>query len=89
MCACSCEQFASARAWIDEAATVDSMNGADRGFAVVQIDSFQRDERQRVSVREIVWTEQEAEQEVRRLNAVNADKDWWYFWQPTIVRRRS
>jgi hypothetical protein len=64
------------------------VKGADRAFAVVQIDPFQTGDRQRVSVKEIVWTEKDADQEVRRLNAVNADKDWWYFWQPTIVRPR-
>lgn len=65
------------------------MKGADRAFAIVQIDAFQTEDRQRVSVKEIVWTEKDADQEVRRLTAVHADKDWWYFWQPTIVRRRS
>lgn len=68
---------------------MEAVKGADRGFAVVQIDPFQPGDRQRVSVQEIVWTEKDADQEVRRLSAVNADKDRWYFWQPTIVRRRS
>jgi len=56
-------------------------------FAIVRIEdtpamqkvSFQ----DQVTVRQIVWTEQEARSEVQRLNKLNAKKGCTYFWQMT------
>lgn len=47
------------------------------------------DEQERVTVKEIVWTQQEAEREVERLNALNAEKDCVYAWQHTRVKART
>jgi hypothetical protein len=62
---------------------------ADQAFAIVRIDPFISDETSRTTVKMVVWTEEEAEREVERLNAVNAGKDCLYYWQPTRVKRRS
>ena len=43
----------------------------------------------RVTVKEIWWTVDEAEAEVDRLNALADDEESLYFWQHTRVRRRS
>lgn len=40
-----------------------------------------------LTVKEIVWTIEEAEEEVRRLNELNAGKGCVYFWQGTRVCR--
>ena len=55
-------------------------------YAVVRIDRFQPEEvalENRVSVKEVVWSEEEARAEVDRLNGLNSDKDVHYFWQAT------
>lgn len=40
------------------------MNEAEQAFAVVRIDRFQPDEELRTTVKEVVWSLEEAEQEV-------------------------
>jgi hypothetical protein len=62
---------------------------AEQAFAVVRTDHFQAADENRVTVKEIVWSLEEAEQEVARLNALNPDKDCSYSWQATRVKRRS
>ncbi|HWL35056.1 MAG TPA: hypothetical protein VNQ77_02575 [Frankiaceae bacterium] len=60
-------------------------------FAVIRLDAFQAPEsRSRVTVKEIVRTQAEAEAEVERLNRLNGDKDVEYSWQATrLVDRDS
>jgi hypothetical protein len=43
----------------------------------------------RLTVRRIVWDEEVAESEVRRLSELNADKKCSYLWQFTRVDRSS
>jgi len=55
-------------------------------FAIVRVDEFQSVEvpwNNRITVKEIVPTEQEARLEVGRLNGLNATKGAIYFWQET------
>jgi hypothetical protein len=55
-------------------------------YAVVRVDIFQDETvawSNRITVKSIEWTEQMAEQEVRRLNGLNAEKQCLYFWQVT------
>jgi hypothetical protein len=55
-------------------------------FAVVRLDNFLSDvapPANAVTVKEVVLTQQEAENEVQRLNAVNSGKNCLYFWQMT------
>jgi hypothetical protein len=62
---------------------------ARQAYAIVRIDLFQSDEaewRNKVTVKEIVWSQEVAEAETRRLNELNEDKGCLYFWQTTRVR---
>jgi len=55
-------------------------------FAVVRIDQFLTDvspPENTITVKEIVLTQEEAEEEVQRLNKLNCDKNCLYFWQKT------
>lgn len=55
-------------------------------FAIVRVDNFQSADvswSNRITVKEIVATEQEARDEVERLNGLNAKKGGIYFWQLT------
>jgi hypothetical protein len=67
----------------------------DEAYAVVRVDLFQMREKLPddpnvyVTVKEIVWTLEEAESEVERLDQLKADKDCRYAWQYVRVRRRS
>jgi hypothetical protein len=57
-------------------------------FAVVRVDEYLPPKTaitDRISVKEIVSTLDEAEREVARLNELNADKGCLYFWQHTSV----
>lgn len=70
----------------------EKVRDADQAFAVLRFDRFlpdDADEQERVTVKEIVWTQQEAEREVERLNALNAEKDCVYAWQHTRVKART
>ncbi|PRQ02178.1 hypothetical protein ENSA5_26370 [Enhygromyxa salina] len=65
-------------------------NEHERAFAIVRLDDFQGQEvdlRNRVTVKRIVWSEEEAEREVERLNELHDDVR--YFWQATRVDRRA
>jgi hypothetical protein len=59
----------------------------DTGFAIVRIDRDQKADEHRYTVKRVVWSEELAESEVERLNAVNADKNCLYLWQYTRVDR--
>ena len=55
-------------------------------FAVIRVDKFLADVSppvNTITVKEVVLTQEEAESEVRRLSAINSDKDCLYFWQMT------
>jgi hypothetical protein len=55
-------------------------------FAVVRVDEFHTPDvpwNIRVTVKEIVMSEQEARLEVQRLNDLKKDKRCIYFWQVT------
>lgn len=65
------------------------MRNADAAFAVVRLDEGPGDDTGRITVKEIFWTLEHAEQEVARLNELNADKGCRYFWTPTRVVRRD
>jgi hypothetical protein len=64
-------------------------------YAVVRVDRFRLrdslpdDPQVYVTVKEVLWTSDEAEAEVERLNRVNADKDCCYWWESVRVRRRD
>jgi hypothetical protein len=50
-------------------------------YAIVGVDLDVKDDEARYTVRRIVWSEELAETEVRRLEELNADKRCRYFWQ--------
>jgi nucleoside diphosphate kinase len=55
-------------------------------YAIVRVDIFQGetvDWINRIKVTRVVWDEEQAAAEVRRLNGLNADKGALYFWQTT------
>ncbi len=54
-------------------------------FAIVRVDEFQSNApwNNRITVKEIVTTEEEARHEVERLNGLNQEKGCVYFWQVT------
>ena len=55
-------------------------------FAVIRLDKFLVGSgplSSAITVKEVVLTKEEAEAEVRRLSAVNREKDCQYFWQIT------
>jgi hypothetical protein len=59
--------------------------GQQQVYAVVRVDHYAEEDEHRVTVKEIVSSLElaEAEAEVERFNALNADKDCHYFWQTT------
>jgi hypothetical protein len=65
------------------------MRNADPAFAVLRVDPDIRRDEDRVTVKEVVWSINDAQNEVDRLNHVNADKGCLYFWTPTRVVRRE
>ncbi len=65
------------------------MKDVEPAYAIVRVDHDSPTDEERFTVRRIVWDEQLAESEVRRLSEVNADKGCAYFWQYTRVDRRS
>jgi hypothetical protein len=48
----------------------------DEGYSAVALEN-------RITVKEIVWSLEEAEAEVARLNELNGSKGCRYFWQTT------
>ena len=55
-------------------------------FAIVRVDEFLSSDSpwcNRVTVKEIVKTQEEAQREVERLNEINQGKGCTYFWQVT------
>jgi len=62
---------------------------ADPGYAIMRVDLGPDEPDSRVSVLRVVWSEEVADAETRRLNDLNADKGCRYFWQYTRVDRRE
>ena len=62
---------------------------AENVYAVLRLD-FPTGERPdgliNVTVKEIVWTVEDAQKEVDRLNQLNAEKSCRYFWQTTRLK---
>ena len=53
-------------------------------YAVVRIDNYLTAELENnITIKEIVWSLEEAEAEVARLHELNASKGCRYFWQST------
>jgi hypothetical protein len=55
-------------------------------YAIVRLDQFlpeDSDLESRVAVKKIVWTVEEAQAEVDRLNKLNGPKGARYFWRTT------
>ena len=55
-------------------------------FAVLRVDEFHDDDtpiENKVTVKQVVSSQEIAEREVERLTRVNADKRCRYFWQAT------
>ncbi|HEY3551924.1 MAG TPA: hypothetical protein VGK69_12810 [Gaiellaceae bacterium] len=65
------------------------MKDFEPAYAIVRVDRDASADEERFTVRRIVWDEELAEAEVRRLSESNADKNCAYFWQYTRVDRRS
>jgi hypothetical protein len=67
------------------------MRHHEQAFAIVRIDDAWTDDapmKSRIAIKQIVWTLEEAEEQVVRLNALNAEKGCEYFWQTTRVAPR-
>lgn len=66
------------------------MKNADPAYAVIRLD-LNHDEsvrtRDSMTVKMVVWTLEEAEAEVKRLNELNGDKGCLYYWQYTRVKQ--
>lgn len=67
----------------------ERVKGVDSAYAVVRVDHDAPTDEERFTVRRIVWDEEAAEAEVRRLSELNSGKGCGYFWQYTRVDRRS
>lgn len=52
-------------------------------FAILRVELDVRDPEQAVAVKEVLPTVEEAEEEVQRLNRLNADKNCRYIWRAT------
>lgn len=55
-------------------------------YAIVRIDDFQGNEvplKEKITVKELVWSQEKAMSEVDRLNSLKSDKQCTYFWQMT------
>jgi hypothetical protein len=64
----------------------------DHVFAIVRIDTFHDASvppEVAVTVKNVVWTQEDAEREVARLNRLNASKGSVYFSKMTRLERRS
>ena len=65
------------------------MKDTEPACAVVRLDRFLGDEIGRITVKEVVWSVEEAEREIKRLNGLNADRGCLYIWQHTRVKPRG
>lgn len=60
----------------------------DHVYAIVRVDRYSADAVPTITVKQIVWSQEAAEQEVERLNVLNRPKGAGYFWQVTRLERR-
>jgi hypothetical protein len=61
-------------------------------YAVIRLDAYLAPDvpiRERITVKKVVASQEVAEQEVARLNDLNADKGCEYFWQVTRVEEST
>lgn len=68
------------------------MRNHDQAYAIVRLDAADANDapiQPRITVKRIVWTLKEAEDDVARLSALNAEKGCEYFWQATRVAPRA
>jgi hypothetical protein len=59
-------------------------------YAIVRIDDYggpNIELRHLIAVKKVVWTQDVAEREVKRLNRLNAPKGCLYFWQVTRLEQ--
>lgn len=56
-------------------------------YAIIREDDWVQKARDRIYVKEIVSSLEEAEQEVKRLNALNCGKGCFYYFQTTRMNR--
>jgi len=66
-----------------------AVRDVDPAYAIIRVDLDVKDDEARFTVRRIVWSEELAEAEVRRLQELNEEKGARYLWQYTRVDRRS
>jgi hypothetical protein len=63
----------------------------ETAWAIVRFDKFQfadaSDIEVAIAVKEVVFSQELADAEVRRLNRVNAEKQCLYWWVPTRILR--
>lgn len=62
----------------------------DHVYAIIRVDNLclpNAVAEEAVTIKKIVWSKEEAESEVKRLNKLNNDKDSVYFWQVTRLER--
>jgi hypothetical protein len=64
------------------------MSEVDTAYAIIRVDLDANQDEARFTVTRIVWDEELAETEVRRLQQLSAAKGCQYFWQYTRVDRR-
>jgi hypothetical protein len=70
-------------------ASLDLVNDGEPAYAIIRVDLDMNDDESRFTVKRIVWSEDLAETEVRRLSELNADKRCRYFSQYTRVDQRD
>jgi len=64
----------------------------DHVYAILRSDDFQDPSATpevKITVKAIVWSQEQAEAEVQRLNALNAAKGCHYWWQSTRLFPRD
>jgi hypothetical protein len=70
----------------------DYVKNVKHGYAIVRLDNFHRPEvpiQDTINIVRVVWSQEEAEKEVARLNELNGDKGCMYFWQLTRVKDKE
>lgn len=66
--------------------------GKHQCFAIVRVDEFALKDaaiENAITVKGIVWSQEEAEREVARLNGLNAERGCRYFWQVSRAAPRE
>lgn len=61
-------------------------------YAIIRIDSFHEPQvslEDKIRIKMLVWTQEAAENEVKRLNELNAARGAFYFWRRARLARRD